>query len=159
MKTLFSSPFIELDLDLPSVFRQFAETENYPELDKVYRESLKPEGFLWNFLKEHCVFEHLEGIIALRSAPTDEEGIWHDDGSRIMGFSLSLNLEPHLIEGGDLLIRPRFQFKDHEDTGAFRFNARPFGRIILFKTGSEHFEHRVTMVKKGKRLVLAGWCS
>lgn len=159
MMTKFSTPFIELEIELPKIFRQFVIEENYQSLDQVYQESLKPQGFLWNFFKDHCVFEHLEGIIALRTAPTDEEGIWHDDGSRIMGYSLSLNLSPELIEGGDLLLRPRFQFKDSEDTGAMRFEPRPYGRIILFKTGKEYFEHRVTMVKKGKRLVLAGWCS
>lgn len=159
MKTKFETPFIERDIALPEIFYQLVKEENYQDLDQVYQQSLKPQGFLWNFLKDHCDFEYLEGIIALRTAPEDEEGIWHDDGSRVMGFSLSLNFSPESIEGGELLLRPRFQFKDHEDTGATHFSVRPYGRIVLFKTGQEHFEHRVTRVKKGKRLVLAGWCS
>jgi len=44
------------------------------------------------FFQSILDFQFCEHIIAIRKAPGDEEGIWHDDGSRSLGFSLSLNL-------------------------------------------------------------------
>lgn len=158
-KTKFTVAFLQKNIELPNEFLHFLETEDYQSLDQVYQASLKPQGFLWKFLEKYCEFSNLEGILAIRSAPGDDQGIWHDDGSRALAFSLSLNLKPESIEGGELLLRPRFQYPWNEDTGATRFSVRDYGTILLFKTGLEGFEHRVTAVTKGKRIVLAGWCS
>lgn len=156
---LFHGPFQEAQVELPEEFLAHLLKNDLQSLDIAYQNSLKPKAFLWSFLENFCKFKSLEGIVAVREAPQDDQGIWHDDGSRALAFSLSLNLEPKSIEGGELLLRPRFQFKDNEDTGATVFTVRPYGTILLFKTGLDGFEHRVTQVTKGKRIVLAGWCS
>lgn len=156
---LFPGPYIEAKIELPHEFMTYLLNEDYKNLDLEYQASLKPEGFLWRFLSNYCNFNKLEGILAIREAPNDDEGIWHDDGSRVMGFSLSLNINPETIKGGELLLRQRFIFKDSEDTGAIKFGPRPYGTIIMFKTGQDSFEHRVTKVTMGKRVILAGWCS
>ena len=101
--------------------------------------------------------------MALRQAQSwdgfqDEEGIWHDDGSRKMGFSLSLNLAPQRIEGGELLIRHRLLHPVQNDEGSLAIGPLSFGELVLFKTGLEGVEHRTRAVNKGNRLVLAGWC-
>ncbi len=159
MSTLFSAPFVKLKIELPVHWREYVACENYVALDSEYQEAMKPDGFLYQILKSFCEFNSLEGIIAVRSAPDDEEGIWHDDGSRVMGFSLALNLSPQSIVGGDLLIRPRFIYSANSDEGANRLSPLHFGELLVFKTGVEDFEHRVTKVLMGKRTVLAGWCS
>lgn len=159
LRPLFQTPFIEEAIELPKEFLVYLVNKDYQSLDLAYQNSLKPKGFLWLFLSKHCIFNELEGILAIREAPDDDEGIWHDDGSRAMGFSLSLNLKPEEIQGGHLLLRPRFLYKDSEDTGALSFPPMPYGRIVMFKTGQDNFEHRVTKVTRGRRIILAGWCS
>lgn len=158
-RVYFEAPYHEEELTLPPKFQEYLIQKDFVKLDQLYQQSLAHNGFLSQYLKKFCDFNTLEGIINIRSAPLDEEGIWHDDGSRILAFSLSLNLLPELISGGELLLRERFIYKDNEDTGATVFRPRPYGRILLFKTGSHDFEHRVTRVTKGTRVVLAGWCS
>ncbi len=157
-KCLLENPFLVHKLELPEEFKFFVEKADYFQLNIVYEQSLKPHGFLRTFLENHCVFSDLDGIIAKREAPNDDEGIWHDDGSRSMGFSLSLNLFPENISGGNLLIRERFLYSDSNDLGSTIFPPQAFGTIVLFKTGQDGFEHRVTKVTAGKRIVLAGWC-
>ncbi len=159
MSTFFSTPFLIKTIHLPEIFTQAVLDKNYLLLESAFHEALQPNGVIYQALQGQCDFSTVEGIIAIRKAEDDEEGIWHDDGSRKMGFSLSLNREPSSILGGDLLLRPRFKYKDSNDEGAHRFPPQPYGTLIMFKTGLEQYEHRVTKVKKGERIVLAGWCS
>lgn len=156
---LLSGFYLKIELTLPLDFHTSLLHEDYSNLDLVYTNSLKTNGFLWSELKKYCIFNALDGIVAIREAPFDDEGIWHDDGSRVMGFSLSLNENPHSIIGGNLLLRERYIYPDSSDAGSTVFEPQPYGTLILFKTGHDSYEHRVTKVTKGKRIVLAGWCS
>ena len=122
-------------------------------LDEYFLEISKKGNALYTFLSQFLEFEKLEHIIALRSAPDDEDGIWHDDGSRILGFSLSLNLNPSEIEGGVLSFRPKGSSLSTD------FMPLEFAQIVLFLSGTAGFEHMVSAVTKNTRLVIAGWCS
>lgn len=127
--------------------------EKWKDLDNYFLQISKKGGLLRTFLEAFLDFETLEHIIAIRSAPDDEDGIWHDDGSRFLGFSLSLNEDPEAISGGEL----RFKKKDAPHTEVFP--PLPYGQIILFLSGIYGYEHMVSAVTKGKRIVIAGWCS
>ena len=127
--------------------------ENWGELDNFFKEQVAPSGALFSFIKSKLHFQSLEFIIAIREAPEDEEGIWHDDGSRLLGFSLSLNLCPEEISGGELHFRP----KENKEA-LTQLKTQSFGTMILFKTGLNGFEHKVTQVTSGRRIVVAGWC-
>lgn len=127
--------------------------EKWPELDAEFKKLTAKDGRVYKFLNEFHDFNEIEFIISIRDAQNEweEDGIWHDDGSRVFAFSLSLTLESP--EGGRLGIRPR-----HEEN--FRLIPTPsFGGIILFLTGIYGFEHRIHQVTKGRRIIIAGWCS
>lgn len=128
------------------------ENRDWPLLDRLFSEACKPEGKLYQFLRNYLDFEQLDHIIAIRSAPGDEEGIWHDDGSRIMGFSLSLTRNFQQVSGGHL------EFRKKGEQNGLSIPTRPLGTILLFLTGVYGYEHRVTAVSKGERIVIAGWC-
>ncbi|MBY0413155.1 MAG: 2OG-Fe(II) oxygenase [Bdellovibrionales bacterium] len=127
--------------------------ESWNELDQYFLNAEKPNGILFEFLKNILKFESIEHIIAIRSAPDDEDGIWHDDGSRILGFSLSLTENHEKTMGGELRFRPKNEKKYQS------FTTRPMGEMLIFKTGIYGFEHMVSAVTEGKRVVIAGWCS
>lgn len=133
--------------------KKMIEQEDWLSIDRYFLRSELPGGELYNFLSEFLDFKILEHIIAIRSSPEDEDGIWHDDGSRILGFSLSLTLNSKDLAGGHL----RFRKKGESDYQSI--TTRPLGEIIIFKTGIYGFEHMVSAVTEGKRVVLAGWCS
>jgi hypothetical protein len=150
---LLSNGFIIADFPLEPKVLEFVQNKNWNELDQYFLDISKPDGFLRNFLSEYLDFETLEHIIAIRSAPEDEDGIWHDDGSRFLGFSLSLNLDHKNIVGGEL------RFKKKESSDLEFFSPRPYGKIIIFLSGIFGYEHMVSAVTKGERVVIAGWCS
>ncbi len=139
-------------LPLPDTAEGLARANDWPALDKVMREAI--ELHLVPLLKTHKNFESIEHMLALRdgSDPEEEDGIWHDDGSRVLAFSWSLNFfgSP---SGGTLGIRPRGT-TDEIELGPF-----DPGTLIIFQTGMDGFEHRTSRVTHGKRLVCAGWCS
>jgi hypothetical protein len=150
---LLEHGFVLSDFPLESRVLEFIQNKNWYELDQYFLEISKTDGLLRNFLAEYLEFETLEHIIAIRNAPEDEDGIWHDDGSRFLGFSLSLNLNCESIVGGEL------RFKKKVDNGGQIFSAQPYGKIILFLSGLYGFEHMVSAVTSGERIVIAGWCS
>jgi len=127
--------------------------KKWKELDQYFLQISKPGGQLRHFFNDYLDYEKLEHIIAIRTAPDDEDGIWHDDGSRFLGFSLSLNLHPETIEGGNL------SFKKKEEKDGVAFPPQPYGTIIIFLSGLSGYEHMVSAVTKGERIVIAGWCS
>ena len=104
-------------------------------------------------LAEYKEFNHIEHILSYRRGddPFEEDGIWHDDGSRVLAFSLSLNVFG-AIEGGSLGFRKR---------GQAEIELGPFepGKLLIFNTGQDGYEHRTARVITGERLVCAGWCS
>lgn len=152
-KTLLSQGYVAVQFPLEAQVKTFVQEKRWKELDQYFLEISKPGGQLRDFLNEFLVYEKLEHIIAIRIAPWDEEGIWHDDGSRFLGFSLSLNLHPETISGGQLL------FKKKEVKDSVVFPPQPYGTMILFLSGLFGYEHMVSAVTGGERIVIAGWCS
>lgn len=145
--------FRQFHLDLPSKWREWRIEENYYELDLAIAQELKPEGLLGQLFSSIGSYQSTEHILSLREAPDDEDGIWHDDGSRNFAFSLGLNLEPEIIQGGHLSLRKKGQLEGQ------RFSPLAWGEMIVFLTGVWGYEHQVSKVEKGKRLIAAGWLS
>jgi hypothetical protein len=112
-------------------------------------------------LRRYERFSEIEFIISIRPSirsplqEIDEDGIWHDDGSRVLAFSLSLTLDHAGLEGGRLEIRKR-----SASPGESAFIATPpFGTMIIFATGHLGFEHKINRVVRGERIIIAGWCT
>ncbi len=149
---MFADGHIITHLALPESAEALALAGDWPALDKVMREAIDQR--LMPLLQTHKQFDRIEHMLALRDGgdPEEEDGIWHDDGSRVLAFSWSLNFfgQPG---GGTLGIRPRGTTNEIE--------LGPFdpGTLIIFQTGIDGFEHRTSRVTHGKRLVCAGWCS
>ena len=156
-KLLLENGFIIVDFPLPPSVLVFIQNEKWRELDHYFLEISQENGVLKNFLSDYLDFQTLEHIIAIRSDflddYADEDGIWHDDGSRFLGFSLSLNFNPSSIEGGALRFRKKQSLTENN------FPPLPYGQIVLFLSGIFGYEHMVSAVTKGRRIVIAGWCS
>ncbi len=142
---------VEFTIDKPIL--DLIKNKKWKNLDNYFLEISKTNGLLHNFLSTFVEFQKLEHIIAIRSAPEDEDGIWHDDGSRILGFSLSLNLSSTLIAGGEL------RFKKKEKREWITIKPLPIGQMAIFLSGLYGYEHMVSAVTKEERIVIAGWCS
>ena len=127
--------------------------ENWQELDNEFKKNTDKDGRLFKYLQEYHDFENIEFIISIRDSSNEweEDGIWHDDGSRVFAFSLSLTLGA--VKGGRLGLRQRGQ------ENFIQLPTPSFGGIILFLTGIYGFEHKIHQVIKGKRIIIAGWCS
>jgi hypothetical protein len=150
---LFKSGFHISSFTLPSEINILVRSENWKELDQEFKKLTAKDGELFTFLHKFHDFESIEFIISIRDAQNDweEDGIWHDDGSRVFAFSLSLT--ENAIEGGLLGVR---KIGDQES----QFIPTPkFGGIITFLTGVYGFEHKIHQVTKGRRVIIAGWCS
>lgn len=144
---------IELSFPLPSEVLEMLAQEDWLAIDQYFLKAEITGGPLNKFFKEILDFESIEHIIAIRSEPEDEDGIWHDDGSRILGFSLSLTHNHQNVAGGELRFRKKGQVL------GVSLTTRPLGQMLIFKTGIYGFEHMVSAVTRGRRVVLAGWCS
>jgi hypothetical protein len=146
---------IRVKLSLNECIKSYMAAEDWNSLDTYFRTLIEPTGVLFKTLLQINTFDSIENIINIRDAKNDweEDGIWHDDGSRLMAFSLGLNLMPATIIGGDLLFRKK------SSTNCLTIKAIPYGEIIIFKTGVDGYEHKVTAVTKGTRIIIAGWCS
>lgn len=160
MSELKQKGFKHFHPTLPIILKGLVEDKNYSELDKVAGELISQDGYLFKYIKEKfpSYFEKsqhgFEYIISVREGPqdVDEDGIWHDDGSRLLAFSLSLNINPNSIKGGALLFRPRYD-KEY----VLSLETRPFGTLTVFATGQEDWEHKTSLVDKGTRVIMAGW--
>ena len=144
---------IQKSYPLPPEIIELVKTENWLAIDQYFLAAEKPGGALFNFMETFLTFTNIEHIISIRMPPDDEDGIWHDDGSRTLGFTLSLTLNPKEVVGGHL----RFRQKNTDDI--LDLSIRPIGEILIFKTGIYGFEHMVSAVSEGKRVLIAGWCS
>lgn len=139
-------------LELPDGARELALAGEWDQLDvlmaRAVRERVMPE------LLKHKSFQNIEHMLALRKGddPQEEEGIWHDDGSRVLAFSWSLNFFG-MPQGGTLGVRPKGAQQGVE------LGPYPPGTLLVFHTGQDGFEHRTARVTQGQRLVCAGWCS
>ncbi len=152
---LANEGFFKDRLTLSSATSSAVMAKDFNKVDQIFKEQTSPDGYLFKYLKQFREFSEIEFIISLRDAKNEweEDGIWHDDGSRIMAFSLSLTYDAHCIVGGDLHIRPK------GSTDASIIKPFEFGEIVVFLTGTSGFEHKIHEVKKGERLIIAGWCS
>jgi predicted 2-oxoglutarate/Fe(II)-dependent dioxygenase YbiX len=139
-------------IDLSDELKKLVKTKNYSKLDQWAKDSLE-NGILREYLSQFINYQQYEYILALRDAADveQEDGIWHDDGSRVLAFSLSLNLDHQMIQGGELLIRKKMT------EPIVTIPTLHFGGIIVFQTGQNHYEHKITKVNQGQRLVIAGW--
>jgi hypothetical protein len=128
-------------------------SKDYDALDAQIKVLTMPEGELFKLLSQFETFNSIEFIISLREAKNDweEDGIWHDDGSRVLAFSLSLTLDTP--DGGKL------SFRRKGAMDAMDIPTPTYGDMIIFKTGFSGYEHKINAVTKGSRLVCAGWCS
>ncbi len=144
-------------LALPLRIRQFVMDRDWGALDRAIRLETLKGGMIYDKLQAYREFTDIEFIISIRSSleMPDEDGIWHDDGSRVLAFSLSLTLNPADIEGGLLEIRKR-AIPAPESFGIF---TPPFGTMIVFATGYQGFEHKINRVIRGERIIIAGWCT
>ncbi len=152
LKKEFEHGFYETHFLVSPEMLNALNAEDWMALDRLVAESAATGGSLRVLLENYLDLSSLEHIIAIRSAPDDEDGIWHDDGSRLMGFSLSMTANHESISGGVLHLRKKGEIKAQVIT------TRPLGTIIVFLTGVYGYEHRVTAVSSGRRIVIAGWC-
>jgi hypothetical protein len=152
---LFQNGFHLSYFPMGDEIREFVEKEEWDKLDNAFKELTKKGGRLFKYLQNYHDFNEIEFIISVRDSVNEweEDGIWHDDGSRVFAFSLSLTLDADKIAGGRLAVRQ----KDSE-----RYLEIPtpsFGTIIMFLTGMYGYEHKIHQVIFGKRIIIAGWCS
>ena len=114
-----------------------------------------PGGIIFTSLQEFHSFNKIETMLSIRDSRNEweEDGIWHDDGSRVFAFSISLSLHSNEIVGG--LLELRRKNESHIES----IPTPDFGTAILFLTGTHGFEHRTRRVTHGKRIMLVGWCS
>jgi hypothetical protein len=150
---LFTRGFHLSHFPLNDDIAQMVKAERWDELDQTFQTLTQKDGRLYQFLQTFHDFQSIEFIISVRDATNEweEDGIWHDDGSRVFAFSLSLTQGD--IQGGRLGIRS----KDEETF--LPIPTPSFGGIILFLTGLYNFEHKIHQVTQGRRVIIAGWCS
>lgn len=149
--------FLLRQINLPQGIRAIVERRDWPALDREVREFTLPGGAVFEELRPFAEFTEIEFIISIRSSLEfpDDDGIWHDDGSRVLAFSMSLTLEPGAIEGGQLEIR-----RQSQPAPVSKFIPTPdFGTMIVFATGHLGFEHKINKVTQGERIIIAGWCT
>ena len=139
-------------LSLPEELKQLAFKENWQELEKYFASHIQNKTGFYQKISSLLKIENIEYMLALR-LPPDEDGIWHDDGSRELGFSISLCLGPEEISGGE------FCFKSKTEKETRLFKPGEFGTLTCFRTGKYGFEHKVSQVLSGRRLMFVGWCN
>lgn len=151
MNTGFHLTFFPLTEELRNDIR----AERWDQVDHAFQKLTSKEGSLFHFLQSFHEFTSIEFIISIRDAETEweEDGIWHDDGSRIFAFSLSLTENAESIEGGRLGIRRK------GEENFLEIPTPEIGGMIVFLTGLYGFEHKIHQVTKGRRIIIAGWCS
>jgi hypothetical protein len=144
-------------IELPPVMRGLVLERDWAGLDRALQAETRAGGVIFEALSRYARFSEIEFIISIRSSKEspDEDGIWHDDGSRLLAFSLSLSPFHEEIGGGRLEIRRREGAQ--ELTGSIA--TPPYGTLIVFATGQSGFEHKINRVTDGERIIAAGWCS
>lgn len=142
-------------LELPEIMHTWVREENYKAIDEWAHKSLETGGEFREFLSQFGEFKETEHILALRAGPDDEDGIWHDDSSRLFAFSWALTQNANEVVGGELL----FRAYGTPIEKATQIKALPAGGLIIFKTGQFGYEHKVNQVTYGKRFVFTGWLS
>jgi len=154
-QNLLTQGFILRSFELSKELKIFIKNEDWVRVDHYFKDLTSASGRLFQFLQKFHEFNSIEFIISIRDSKNDweEDGIWHDDGSRLMAFSLSLAESHEKIIGGKLGIRKK------SDENFQLIPTPPFGEIIIFLTGEYGYEHKIHKVEAGKRIIIAGWCS
>ncbi len=158
---LDSQGYFEQPVTLPPALLDCVRLRNWREVDSCVQGLVQPGGCLFEALRPYTNFTEIEHILSIRPAidlppdEFDEDGIWHDDGSRVLAFSLSLTLQPERIEGGRLGFRRR----ESPETLTALVPTPAYGTMIVFATGSRGYEHRIHRVLRGERVIIAGWCT
>ncbi|MFM7202395.1 MAG: 2OG-Fe(II) oxygenase [Myxococcota bacterium] len=139
---------------LPERVREALRAHDWVTLDRRLGELLQPTGGLWHHLQQYLTFESVEYILSVRDSadPDQEDGIWHDDGSRRLACTLSLTEDAIKLEGGCLGIRPK------GGVGVL-LPTPPLGELIVYQTGVAGYEHKIHRVTAGCRVVAALWLS
>ncbi len=150
---LFKNGFHVAEFRIDDEIRVQVQEKDWSGLDQSLKSLLSKGGRLYQFLLQFHEFDTIEFIISLRDADNswEEDGIWHDDGSRVFSFSLSLTEKSP--QGGALGVRQKGQ------ESFIEIPTPALGGIILFLTGAYGFEHKIHQVTHGQRLVIAGWCT
>jgi hypothetical protein len=156
--TLKTRGYFLKELELPGAVRECVLARDWPALDQAIRAETLPSGIIFDSLRKYAEFSEIEFIISIRSSLEfeDEDGIWHDDGSRVLAFSLSLTIDAEKIGGGKLEIRPRGSV---EGAPTQSIPTPPYGTMIVFATGHGGYEHKINRVERGERIIIAGWCT
>ena len=96
-------------LNLSDHIKQLVYEQKWEELDALLMQATAADGVIYQYMSQFVKFTKMEFIIAVRDAKNEweEDGIWHDDGSRVMAFTLSLTIDAEKIEGGVLELRQR----------------------------------------------------
>ena len=149
---LTETGFYQQFLEFPEEMNLALNAENWKEVDSLLFNYLGPGGYLYNELIKYHHFDHTEHIIAIRKSSTDEDGIWHDDGSRQIAFTWSFNDDQNL-KGGELLFRKK------KSLTIITIDPPTRAVLTIFLTGHYHYEHKVNMVTAGTRKTIAGWCT
>lgn len=154
-KQLQENGYLITKFPLPKDLEDLVTNEDWKRVDDTFQDLLAKGGSLYNFLKEFGIFIKTEFIISIRDSKDSEQdnGIWHDDGSRNFAFSLSLTKEPQGINGGHLSLKK----KDQEET--IDIPTPDYSKAIIFLTGTHGYEHKINKVTLGKRVIIAGWLS
>lgn len=152
---LLENGFVVFPIKLSQKIQTFCHEKKWQCLDDTFLNETKKEMPLHTLLNFFHEINSIEFIISLRESVNDweEDGIWHDDGSRKIAFSLSLTHLEEIKDGGVLEVRK----KGSEISS--KIPTPEFGNIIIFLTGIHGFEHKINMVNEGKRLIIAGWGS
>ncbi len=137
------------------MIKEWVRADEWQKIDDYFKELLTPTGELYAYLQKYYPFTHVETMLAVRDSQNEweEDGIWHDDGTRQFAISLSLNEFPEKIEGGMLGFRKK-------DSDQMNLIPTPkFGEMIVFLSGIYGYEHRIHQVTKGRRVIFVGWFS
>jgi hypothetical protein len=148
-------------IELPVSLREKVEGRDWAAVDRIIALEVAADGAIFAALQKFAKFTQIEFIISIRSSleVPDEDGIWHDDGSRVLAFSLSLTLNSSKVEGGRLEIRKRGPQGNLESQETQVIPTPPFGTMIVFATGWQGYEHKINRVSGGERIIIAGWCT
>jgi hypothetical protein len=157
-KDLETRGYFLSSLVLPAAVREQVTQRDWAALDRAIQKETVRGGLIFDELRNYAEFTEIEFIISIRSSleEPDDDGIWHDDGSRVLAFSLSLTLDPAAIEGGKLEIRRRGADPEAESEV---LPTPLYGTMIVFATGHQGFEHKINRVSRGERIIIAGWCT
>lgn len=146
--------FALVPFPIPSQTSEWVDNENWEAVYEQFGKLTQPGGSIYQLLRQYCDFKTVELMISIRESKNEweEDGIWHDDGSRVFAFSLSLTRSHQTLKGGEVEIRKK------NSEVSIKVPTPEFGTAICFLTGVWGYEHRTRKVEQGRRIILVGWC-